>query len=138
MTARAFIDTNVAVYLYDSAEPDKQATARAVIADEELDLVISSQVLGEFYVTVTRKLATPLDAPSAREAVDALARLPVVPTDRDLVAKAIGTSIRHQLSYWDALILEAAVTGNCSLLLTEDLSSGSTLRGVEVSNPFAT
>jgi predicted nucleic acid-binding protein len=136
MSARAFLDTNVLVYLYDEGEPAKRARAREVVADPSIMPVISAQVLGEFFVTVTRKLATSLDPATAGQAVAVLRELPVAAIDSDLVSAAVATSIAHQLSYWDALILETARFANCEVLLTEDLAGGTVLRGVRIENPF--
>lgn len=133
---RRFLDTNVLVYLYDGADPAKREKARAIIGDESNSLVISSQVLGEFFVVVTRKLATPLSTADATAAVRAFADLTVVPVDAELVLTAAATTERHQTSYWDALILEAAAAGGCDELLTEDLATGATLRGIQIVNPF--
>ncbi len=137
MTVRAFLDTNVLVYLYDSADERKQRRAREVVMDTSMYHVVSTQVLGEFYVTVTRRLVSALSPEQAKDAVSALAGLPVAAVDRELVAAAISTSIEHQLSYWDGLILETAVANGCEILLTEDMASGSTLRGVRIENPFS-
>jgi predicted nucleic acid-binding protein len=137
MSARAFVDTNVLVYAVDADEPDKRARARAVLEDADPgSLVLSAQVLGEFYVVVTRKLARPLAPGRAREAVDALAKLPVVGTDAGLVQAGIAISQAERLSYWDALIVAAAVAGRCETLLTEDLSEGAEFAGVRVANPL--
>ncbi len=136
MTDRAFIDTNIVVYAYDGRDPVKQEQARAVIADTKRRPVVSTQVLGEFYVTITRKLETPVAMPVAREAVERLSRFPVIPLDRDLALAAIDTTQSHQLSYWDALIVEAARVGGCRTLLTEDFTAGSEIRGVDIVNPF--
>ncbi len=133
---RQFLDTNVLVYLYDRADADKRHRARSIISDQSAALVVSSQVLGEFFVVATRKLATPLSVADATAAVRAFSDLSVVPIDSELVLAATDTVSRHQLSYWDALILEAAAAGACDELLTEDLDAGSTLRGVTVVNPF--
>lgn len=134
---RAFVDTNVWVYAFDDAEPAKRDRARALLADPPGTLVVSAQVLGEFYVVVTRRLAAPVDPQVARAAVDQLCRLPVVPVDAELVRAASGTAQSAQLSYWDALIVEAAATAGCDRLLTEDLAAGTTIRSVRIENPFA-
>ena len=131
-----FLDTNILVYLYDGADKDKQQRARDIIADESTSLVLSSQVLGEFFVVATRKLATPLSIADAAAAVRSFADLSVVPIDADLVLAASSTVERHKLSYWDSLILEAAAASGCTEILTEDLNAGSTLRGVAIVNPF--
>jgi predicted nucleic acid-binding protein len=136
MTVRSFVDTNVAVYLFDADEPAKQQVAREVFESSDLQLVVSTQVLGEFFVTVTRKLRRPMDAATAAEAVAELARLPVVIVDVPLVGAAIETSGRSQVSYRDALIVEAAAAAGCAQLLTEDLAAGATIHGVRIENPF--
>lgn len=138
MTGSAFLDTNVVVYAFDDDEPEKQERARAVLDAPATEvLVLSAQVLAEFYVTVTRKLARPLAPASAREAVAALSELPVVSADVDLVLAGIELSDRYQISLWDGLIVQAAVTAGCETILTEDLADGSLLAGVRIQNPFA-
>jgi predicted nucleic acid-binding protein len=136
MPARAFVDTNVLVYAFDDADPAKRDRARSLLADD-VPLVISAQVVGEFYMVVTRKLAIPLSEAHASAAVDELLRLPVVPIDAELTRAAVSTSRAAQLSYWDALIIEAAAAAGCDRVLTEDLAARSTIRSVRVENPFA-
>lgn len=138
MPASAFLDTNVVVYAFDDDEPIKQERAREVLAKSDGPmLVVSTQVLAEFYVTVTRKLGRPLDDESARRAVAELAQLPVVSIDDHLVLAAVELAQRHQLPLWDAQIVQAASTVGCDSVLTEDLSDGAVLAGVRVENPFA-
>lgn len=93
-------------------------------------------MLGEFYVAVTHKLPMPLSARSAIAAVEQPARLPVVATDVALVQAGVATADAAHISYRDALIVEAAVVGGCDRVLTEDLATGSTIRGIEIVNPF--
>ncbi|MDR1213971.1 MAG: PIN domain-containing protein [Propionibacteriaceae bacterium] len=130
----AFLDTNVLVYLFDISDPVKRAKARAVVAGHQC--FVSPQVLGEFYVVVTRKLATPLSPADAAAAVAGWPPTQVVPLTAALVTAAIATSQAHRLHYWDALVVEAAAEAGCPVLLTEDLADGSTLRGVRIANPF--
>ncbi|MGM0577664.1 MAG: PIN domain-containing protein [Myxococcota bacterium] len=137
MSGRAFVDTNVLVYCYDSDEPDKRARALEVLAGSEPDLVLSTQVLQEFYVAATRRLARPVDPETAARAVGKLAELPVVQIDARMVVAAIATSRRHRLSLWDSLILRAALEAGCERVLTEDLQHGFELDGLRVENPFA-
>ena len=137
MTDSSFVDTNVVVYAFDDDEPARQRRAQDVLSEPEAMLVVSTQVLAEFFVTVTRKLERPLDASTARQAVSELAELPVVATDARLVIDAVDLAQEHQLSLWDALIVQAAVTAGCTTLLSEDLADGSVLAGVRVDNPFA-
>lgn len=129
-----FVDTNVLVYLFDADAPAKQAVARDLIAAGRL--VLSSQVLSEFYVTVTRKLARPLDAATGRRAVADLCAFPVREVTANLVQAAILRSGDARLSYWDALIVESALEAGATVLLTEDLQHGQVIGGLRVHNPF--
>lgn len=138
MIERVFVDTNVWVYAVDSAEPLKQARAREVIAPGQgREIVVSSQVLSEFYTVVTRKLANPLDEGEASAMVDRLANLHVVSVDADLVSRAIASSREWRISLWDALIVRAAETAGCDIVLSEDLADAGSYGTVTVSNPFA-
>jgi predicted nucleic acid-binding protein len=132
---RVFLDTNILAYDLDSGSPDKQAKVREALARPDHEFVISTQVLLELYVVLTRKLRPGLPEPAAAEVIGALTRLPVVGTDAAIVERAIALSVRHQLSVWDALIVTAAREAGCEELWTEDLSTGSELRGVKIRNP---
>lgn len=134
----SFVDTNVLVYAYDRGEPEKQKVALALLEAGDADsFVISSQVLGEFFTVVTRKLATPLHHDEAASAVLALSDLAVVPVDASLVREALDLLAGEQVSYWDALIVVAARRGGCVRILTEDLRTGGTVSGIRIENPFA-
>jgi len=85
---------------------------------------------------ITRKLSPPLPHQAAAQVVEGLSRLWVVSTDSRLVQRAVATSSAHQLSIWDSLIVEAAADAGCDILWTEDLATGSTIRGVTVVNPL--
>jgi predicted nucleic acid-binding protein len=138
MSDKTFLDTNVLVYRFDDDEPVKQARAREILDTEgpSDSLVLSTQVLQEFYVTVTRKLARPLSKDDAFEATRYLMELNVVSIDVGLVARAIELSQAHKISLWDALIIHSARQGGCQKLLTEDLHDGWMVEGLEISNPF--
>lgn len=139
MSGRTFLDTNVLVYLFDRDEPEKRERARGVLESGGYSpFVVSTQVLGEFYVTLTRKLTPRIDPDVALAAVRRFSDFSVVSMDVSLVHRAIDTAKAAQLSYWDALILEAAASAGSSRILTEDLAAGSVLRGVRIENPFAT
>ncbi len=138
MPDRSFLDTNVLVYLFDADAPAKQARAREILAQDSRGsyLVLSTQVLQEFYVTATRKLAVPLPPEVALEAVKRFAQFHVVYVDTQMVFGAIARSQSHTVSMWDGLILQAAIDSGCSRLLTEDLHDGWDLHGLKVENPF--
>jgi len=132
-----FLDTNVLVYAFDGSESAKRAQAVALLEDEALDIVVSAQVLTEFYVTLTSKLDPRVPEEAAQEAVHGLAQGRVVPVDAALVEEAIALSRRHRLSLWDAGIVVAAQRAGCRELLTEDLANGQAFGSVTVRDPFA-
>ncbi len=137
MAERSFIDTNVLVYRIDRDEPLKRAVAGRLLEEAQPgSLVISTQVLQEFYAVSTRKLAQPLSEEAAATAVGHLSELPVVGTDAAFVHDAIHISRTAQLSIWDALIVQAALTAGCARILTEDLQEGALIQGVRIENPF--
>ena len=135
--APVFVDTNILVYPFDRGEPERSERAKRLLGDPGGNLVISTQVMLEFYVVVTRKLRPPMPEPAASEALDRLAELAVVTTDARLVQRAAATSQAHHVSMWDALIVEAAFEAGCDRIWTEDLATGSVMRGIEIVNPLA-
>jgi predicted nucleic acid-binding protein len=139
MTSRAFIDSNVLVYSVDESPAEKPKHERAVevLSARPENLVVSTQVLQEFYVVTTRKLKHPLSEERAARAVRGIAKLDVVAVDVPLVLAAVDTSRTVQLSLWDALIIEAASRAGCERVLSEDLTAGQVIRGVRIENPFA-
>ena len=136
LKGRIFLDTNVLVYAYDTRDAAKLSTARALLADDRLDPVVSAQVLGEFYVTMTRKLNAGFSESEVGDLVELLSDLHVVPLTRNLVLRATETSAASQLSYWDALVIEAASAAGAGVLVSEDLQHGSVVNGVTIVNPF--
>lgn len=135
MAALTFIDTNVLAYAYDADCGDKGARAREVLG--EIDgAVVSTQVLLEFFAVLTRKLG--LDRDTVDEAIESLMGLEVVATDMRLVREGLRISREHDISHWDAMVVAAAVTSGCEVLLTEDLNDGQVIEGVRVVNPFPT
>jgi predicted nucleic acid-binding protein len=138
MKDRVFLDTNILVYLFDADAPTKQRQVRELLSDPTLRgrLILSTQVLQEFYVCVTRKLAVPLDPEEATQTVRDLAAWPVVQIDPPLILSSIARSRTEQLSFWDALIVEAALAGGAAHLYSEDLQDGRVIEGMQINNPF--
>jgi predicted nucleic acid-binding protein len=134
-----FVDTSVLVYAHDRSEPVKQPVARALLDGLWRDRAgaLSTQVLQELYVVATRKLDPPMPRGAARELVGLYAAWPVVQVDVPMVLAASGLEERHRLSFWDALVLEAARRAGATRLVTEDLQPGRQLAGVTIENPFA-
>lgn len=132
----SFVDTNVLVYLFDSDSPARQAIARDLVDNHAAKFVLSPQVLGEFFVVVTRKLDKPLSPALGLEAVDKLCRFRVRPISAQLARQAVRGSVSSRLSYWDALIVETALDAGAVTLLTEDMQHGQEFAGMRVVNPF--
>lgn len=132
-----FFDTNVLVYVFDRAEPLKQSQAQALVAEHMTarDMVLSTQVLQELYVTLTRKKQ--LAAADALEVVTTFAQERVVPASADLVLRGLALSERRQLSAWDALIVQAALDAGCTTLYSEDFQTGAHFDELVIVNPFA-
>jgi predicted nucleic acid-binding protein len=138
MSAKVFLDTNFLVYMYDRDEADKRATAIMLLKSlaPEWQPVLSTQVLQELYVVLTRKLARCLPQEQATEAIVRWSKLQVVHIDVPLILAATATSQKHRLSFWDSLIFHSAAKAGCTRLLSEDLQHGFELSGVTVENPF--
>lgn len=137
---RAFFDTNVLVYAYGDTDDDRHRRAVELFeaAIRSRSAVVSTQVLLEFYVTLTRKVSNPapLSAGAARERLQLLSRGPVhSPLPEDVVAAA-AIADESQVSVWDAMIIRSASRMQCPVLWTEDLNHGQVIAGVEIRNPF--
>jgi predicted nucleic acid-binding protein len=138
MSDKVFLDTNILVYAYDRSDPEKQAKAQELLTRgiEQENAVISAQVLGEFFVVVTRRIQTPLSAEEAEQVIDLLGILPVVEVDLKLVRRTLSIHRESQISYRDSLIVAAAERAGCAKILSEDLNAGQVYCSVRVENPF--
>lgn len=138
MAELAFLDANVIVYAMDRSDPTRQRTAAALVGAllEDRRAIISVQVLREFYVIATRKIAAPLTHAAAREVIEDLRALTVVDESSALLADALDILEEARLSLWDALIVAAAARAGCTVLYSEDMAHGQVIRGVRIHNPF--
>ncbi len=98
--------------------------------------MVSPQVLREFYVAATRKLSAPLSQEAAQRVARSLAVYCPMQESKEMVVSAISRAQRFSISFWDALIVEAAIVGGTGRLLSEDLQHGQTIDGVRIENPF--
>jgi predicted nucleic acid-binding protein len=139
MSARAFVDTNVLVYAHDLDAGDRHAVAAKLVAElwEARSAVISTQVLQEFYVNATRKIPSPLPRVVARRIVRTYASWQTETIGAPEIEVASELEEQHRLSFWDALIVAAALKGGAGTILTEDMSPGRSISGVRIENPFA-
>ena len=136
---RVFVDTNIIVYAYDRDAGRKHEIARDLMIGlwSAAGGVLSTQILQEFYVTVTRKIASPLTREAAREIIKDYLTWGIVSNDGDAVLEAIDIETGENISFWDALVIAAAKRGGAEVLLSEDLSEGRKFGDMVVRNPFA-
>jgi len=138
--ARVFVDTNVLVYAHNRDDGVKHAVARRRLAElwEAEAGLVSTHVLQELYMIVTRKIAQPLARPDARELLRTYGSWLYGPTELEHVVRATELEELHKLSFWDALVVVSASASGAEVLLTEDLNHGQVIEGVRVENPFVT
>jgi predicted nucleic acid-binding protein len=138
MKDKVFIDTNILIYAHDLDAGEKHILANSLIKKiwREENGVISTQVLQEFYVTLTRKILNPLPRPKARAVLSNYFAWQVVLNDPATVLVATEIEERHSLSFWDSLIIAAASQSKAEKILTEDLQSGQLIEGILIENPF--
>lgn len=144
-TARAnktstFVDTNVLVYAHDKTDPVKQAVAQAALEQlwSQRSGVLSTQILQEFYVVATARQKLAMTPGEAREIVELYSTWPVVLIEPPLILTASRLHEQQSMSFWDALVVEAASVAGAGRLLTEDLADGQEIQGVRIENPFRT
>ena len=137
--ALSFVDTNVLVYAFDrSSSPKKQVVQRLMNELMEEDrLRVSTQVLQELFVTLTRKARQPCSSEEALAVLEDLTAWPLMVVDFAAIRAAVGLADQVKLSFWDALVVVAAARTGAALLYTEDLNDGQEILGVRISNPFA-
>jgi predicted nucleic acid-binding protein len=136
---KALVDTNVLVYAYDCSEPEKQKRALEILDTlAETDAgVLSAQVLSEFFVTITRKITSPLSVAEAYERIKNYATMWTILDVTELVVLEAARGVRdHQLSFWDAEIWATARLNQIPLVLSEDFQSGAIIEGVRFLNPL--
>ena len=137
MIAMRFVDTNILLYAVSTqaAEAAKAAKAQTVLLSR--DLVISVQVLQEFYVQATGKSRPdPLTHDEAVAFIRSWRRFPTEEITLAVLDDALAVRNRYQLSYWDSAIIAAAKAGKCNEVLSEDMNDGQDYAGVRVVNPL--
>ncbi len=133
---RSLLDTNVLIYADAADEPAKQRQAVRLISELRRtgDAVLSTQVLQEYVNVALRKLRLP--PALIRERLAFYRRFDLVATSPDLIAAALDLHVLRSISFYDALVVQAAAAGGCERVLSEDLQHGATLGGVRIVNPF--
>jgi predicted nucleic acid-binding protein len=138
MSGKIFVDTNILVYAHDLDAGEKHETAKEIIIQlwESRSALISTQVLQELYVTLTRKIPQPLDGSMVRRILSSYLSWEIIVNEPEIILQAGEIEESYMISFWDALIVAAAFSGNASTLFTEDLNHGQYIEGVLIKNPF--
>lgn len=134
----AFVDTNVLVYALEINHSPKKQIAQRLINDlmERDEFRISTQVLLELFVTLTRKVSQPCSTAEALTVLDDFTAWPLMTVDYAAIRAAVELAERARLSFWDALVIVAAQRSSATVLYTEDLNHGQTILGISITNPF--
>jgi predicted nucleic acid-binding protein len=137
MSDRTFVDTNILLYAHDIDAKSKHDVAKTVLAElwRQRTGVLSLQVLQEFYVNVTRKIASPLPKDVARRVVNSYAIWCIETTPAE-ISNAFRIEDESRIGFWDALIIASAAKCGASRILSEDLNAGQVIAGVKIENPF--
>lgn len=139
MSGRCFLDTNLFVYSFDTSAPEKQKVSIEIIQQslQNLDAVISTQVVQEFLHVATRKFRVPLRASDARAYLQkVLMPLCSVYPSQELYEEALAVSATTGFSFYDSLVVAGALQASCEVLLTEDMQHGQRIRNLQIQNPF--
>ncbi|MEV4318661.1 PIN domain-containing protein [Actinocrispum sp. NPDC049592] len=133
-----FVDTNVLVHAYDETDAVRGPVAERIIRElwRSDRGVLSTQVLQEFYSVATKKIKKPLSHREARQLMADYSEWCVMHTDAQLLVSASALAEKHQISWWDSLIIEAALRSGATTLLSEDLQDGRAFGTLTISNPF--
>jgi predicted nucleic acid-binding protein len=140
MSDKYFVDTNILMYAHDTSAGAKHERAKALVEDlwRQRSGVVSTQVLQELCVNLRRKAGHPVDLRTAREIVADYLSWDVVTNTGESILEALQVEEHYQISFWDALVVQAAEASGAAVLYSEDLSDGQTYRGVRVVNPLRT
>jgi predicted nucleic acid-binding protein len=140
MSDKYFVDTNILVYAHDTSAGAKHERAKALVEDlwRQRSGIVSTQVLQELCVNIRRKAGHPVDLRTAREIVADYLSWDVVTNTGESILDALQLEEHYHISFWDALVVQAAEASGAAVLYSEDLSDGQTYRGVRVVNPLRT
>lgn len=139
MNVDTFVDTNILIYAYDTSSSEKHLIAQRILESLWITQngVVSTQVLQEFYVNVTQKMAQPMSPEQAYNIMKKYVSVWRVHTNTpETILLAVKTQMQYKLSFWDALIMAAAIQSKAEVLLTEDWNHGQIVEGITIQNPF--
>jgi predicted nucleic acid-binding protein len=138
MSGKAFVDTNILLYAHDVSDPAKNRKAVELLTQLWADGngVLSTQVLQEFAANLQRRISLSMTYAEVRRRIELYLEWKVVVNGGGSVLRGLEFKERNQISFWDAMIVQAAESAGCEVLYSEDLSHGQEYGGVLVVNPF--
>ena len=138
MNDKSFVDTNILVYAHDLVSGFKNERARVLVEKvwSSGGGVLSTQVLQELCINLRRKAVKPLTTEQLRNLIEDYSDWEIVVNTQKSVIEALMIETRYQISFWDALIIQAAESSGAEILYSEDLSDGQTYGSVRVVNPL--
>jgi len=138
MSGKAFVDTNILLYAHDVSDPAKNQGAVELLTQLWADGngVLSTQVLQEFAANLQRRISLAMTYAEVRRRIELYLQWEVVVNGEGSVLRGLEIQERNQISFWDAMIVQAAESAGCEVLYSEDLSHGQEYGGVLVVNPF--
>ncbi|MCP4754192.1 MAG: PIN domain-containing protein [Proteobacteria bacterium] len=138
MTDKLFVDTNILIYAHDLDAGEKQETAAKLLKTiwGRGNGIISTQVLQEFYVNVTRKISSPLTPIKARSIIENYFVWSVQTISPESILAASEIEECYRISFWDAMIITSARSAGASQVITEDMNHGQKIEGILIKNPF--
>ena len=135
---KVFVDTNVLVYAYDLDAGRKHQLALEIMKDlwRSGCGLLSTQTIQEFFVTITKKISASVDVSFARETIKRLSKWDTVIINVDTIIEATELQERYKYSFWDSLVVAAALAGGAKTILSEDLSDKQIIKEITIKNPF--
>lgn len=136
MRGKVFIDTNILIYLFSDTEPEKRGQVQDLLKTkpDNHTIVWSTQIVQEFYQVMTAKYKK--DPQKVKSVINQFDQFELVVNNMETIQNAIDIQILNKFSFWDSLVLSAAIQSRCNVLLTEDLTHDQEVDGISIKNPF--
>ncbi|MHB1660756.1 MAG: PIN domain-containing protein [bacterium] len=135
---KIFVDTNVLVYAFDISAGIKHEKAKEIVENcwRLENGIISSQVMEEFYVCLTKKIPVPIDSNIVKQIIKDFLKWKTVVIGGDIILEAIDIHERYKYSFWDSMIIASALKGGANIIFSEDFSNKQAINGTVIKNPF--
>ena len=138
MSDKCFVDSNILLYAHDSSTGTKHGLAKTLVEKlwQSGTGVVSTQVLQEVCVNLRKKAGNPLTIDEVRRVLQDYFAWEVVTNTRETILQALEVELRYKVSFWEAMVLQAAETSGCSILYSEDFNDQQDFGSVQVVNPL--